>query len=403
MNTATVLSFPETVPAAEIPTVADVDRITAVSDMVLRNLLVTQTYHLLSQALARKLGACSNWCTYAVWASKQAGQTIRREDLARLLEQELAVAPGLTKALGDVVAAALPFGGRVDPLGLRRVAHQAVLSTAPLERASDAIALGNLKVFAEIGREMARFLEACADDWTVDTGRLARFTSGLRPGDPPNGQGYLRQAFTHLYEARFAVEPRLRAELILLANLEIGFHEQTRLQPEIQDALNAAMPDRDELRGRLLDALFPRAGMLLRLRLRLPRAVRRMSPLDRALDRLFDEFRRLLRRIVTELLMRLELPGGRVLRLGRDLAQSFPLSLRTIKHPELRELLTRIDPTPDTMRGTGADDWADFPDRMHFIADLFRGFQEDRALLGPPFTPEQVAALQAGRRPSGRL
>jgi len=55
------------------------------------------------------------------------------------------------------------------------------------------------------------------------------------------------------------------------------------------------------------------------------------------------------------------------------------------------------------MHGTGAEDWAGFPERMHYIADLFRGFQEDRSLLGPPFTPLQVAALRAGRMPSGRL
>src|SRR5687768_12943886 len=76
---------PETTPAAEtpagFPSVAEIDRITAMSDLVLRNLLITQSYHLLSTALARRLGTCANWCTYATWASKQAGQTIRREDL----------------------------------------------------------------------------------------------------------------------------------------------------------------------------------------------------------------------------------------------------------------------------------------------------------------------------------
>lgn len=403
MSTATLPILPETAATAEIPTVAEIDRITAMSDLVLRNLLITQTYHLLSAALSRRLGECSNWCTFATWASKQAGQTIRREDVPRMLEQQLAVSPGFSKALGDVIAAALPFGTRIDPLGLRSSIDKALLAISPLERASEAISRGNFMVFAEIGREFALFLETCANGEPFDGGRIARFTARLRPGPPPHGQGYLRRAFTHFYEAGFTADSKARAELILLANLEIGFHEQTRLQPEIQDALNAVMPDRDELRGRLLAALFPKAGMLLRLRLRLPRAVRRMSPLDRALDRLLDEFRRILRGLVTGILMRLELPGGRELRLGQDLSRSFPLSLRTIAHPDLRELLARIDPTPDSLRATGAEDWADFPERMHFITDHFRGFQEDRSLLGPPFIPEQAAALQAGRMPSGRL
>jgi len=188
----------------------------------------------------------------------------------RLLEQTLATAPGLSRALGDVVAAALPLGGRIDPLGLRDGVERALLAAAPLERASDAVARGNQKVFAEIGREAARFLETCANDWTFDALRIVRFTETLRPGPPPHGQGYLRRAFTHFYEARFAADPKARAELILLANLEIGFHEQTRLQPEIQAALEAALPDPETLRRRLLETLFPQAALLLRLRLGLP-------------------------------------------------------------------------------------------------------------------------------------
>jgi hypothetical protein len=66
-------------------------------------------------------------------------------------------------------------------------------------------------------------------------------------------------------------------------------------------------------------------------------------------------------------------------------------------------LLERTDPTPDSLRETGALDWADLPDRLHFIVDLFRCYQERRALLEPPFTDEQVAALTAGRLPGGRL
>jgi hypothetical protein len=411
MSTAALRLHPQTAaatqPRADLPSVApsveEVDRIAAMSDLVLRNLLITRSYHLLSNALARSLGTCANWCTHATWASKQAGQTIRREDLARILEIELAAAPGLSKALGEVISAAAAFGSRLDPLGMRFAGTRTLLGAVVLERVSNAISRGNHKVFAEIGREVARFLETVGEDKAFDATRIARFLEGLRPGELPEGQAALRRAFTHFYEARFESHPKARAERILLANLEIGFHEQTRLQPEIQDALESALPDREDLRKRMLQALFPRAGMLLRLRLRLPRALRRMNPLDRALDHLLDELRRLLRRTLTEVLMRLELPGGRVLRLGRDLSRSFPLSLRTIEHPELRELLKLIDPTRDSVLGSGAEDWADFNERMHFIADFFRGFQEDRSLLEPPFTPAQMNAMLAGRRPIGRL
>jgi hypothetical protein len=71
-------------PAA--PTVADVERIAALTDPVGRNLQITQCYCELSRAFAARTGAGpANWCTFATWASKQAGQTIREEDLARRL------------------------------------------------------------------------------------------------------------------------------------------------------------------------------------------------------------------------------------------------------------------------------------------------------------------------------
>src|SRR3712207_6973910 len=60
------------------------------------------------------------------------------------------------------------------------------------------------------------------------------------------------------------------------------------------------------------------------------------------------------------------------------LFRSFPATLREITNPDLRLLLERIDPTPDSLRETGAVDWADLPDRLHFILDLFRCYQEDR-------------------------
>ena len=46
----------------------------------------------------------------------------------------------------------------------------------------------------------------------------------------------------------------------VLANLEIGFHEQTRLQPEIREALDAPYATQEDLGRRALEALFPSAA-----------------------------------------------------------------------------------------------------------------------------------------------
>ncbi len=64
-----------------VPASAEVDRIATLGDPVLRNLQITQCYHELASALAKRTGPYANWCTFATWASRQAGQTIRKEAL----------------------------------------------------------------------------------------------------------------------------------------------------------------------------------------------------------------------------------------------------------------------------------------------------------------------------------
>src|SRR5215216_1003828 len=71
------------------PTVEEVRRIVAISNPVIRNLEITQCYSRLAAEFASRSGEGANWCTYATWASRQAGRTIRGEDLRVLLEQKL--------------------------------------------------------------------------------------------------------------------------------------------------------------------------------------------------------------------------------------------------------------------------------------------------------------------------
>jgi hypothetical protein len=390
-------------PIDSTPTVADVERIAAIPDAVIRNLQITQCYHELAVAMAARTGVSANWCTFAAWASKQAGQTIRREDFARMLENALHPAPVALDALPDVVASAQAFGSDCSPAEIQESVADVLNPLAALDRASDAVARGNRKVFEEIGREFARFLAGCLNDPAADEARLSAYCEGLRPGEPPDGQVYLRQAFTCYYQALFEEDAKKRAELMLLANIRIGFHEQTRLQPEIAEAMNAAFIDRRQFRARLIKALFPYRGWPARVRLFLLRLFDRPSPFDAALDRLHSEAQRRARLVITEYMMTLGLPGGVRLRLGSDLPSGFPASLAQLALPDLLALLRQIDATPDSTTHTGAVDWSRLPDRLHFIADMFRCYQEKPVLFDPPFTPAQVAALKAGHLPKGTL
>jgi hypothetical protein len=384
------------------PTVADVERIAALSDPVVCNLQITQCYCELSRAFAAWTdGDPANWCTFATWASKQAGQTIRKEDLTRTFERLFSQSPQVTSIGNAAVASMAELSAKGDPERIWDAMWTALEPTSAFDRASDAVALGNRKVFEEIGREFARLLALPRAGGAIDPTEFGSFRDSLRPGDPPDGQGYLRQAFTSYAAALRESDLKERAELILLANLAIGWHEQTRLQRQIAEALDAPFEEPVKLRRELLRHLLHlRIGLALRLVLELLPG--RATSVKKVLDDLDRHVKRIAHEAITERLMTLTLPGE-VLSLGRDVPGTFPADLKTIDNPDLRALLGRIDPTPDSTRGSGTDDWSSLTERIHFIADLFRVYQERPTLLGDPFTAEQVAVIKSGGRPAGRL
>jgi hypothetical protein len=79
MTPALQLSFPD----------AEVGRIAAMTDPAARNRLITEAYSRLSVEVARRVEGHANWCTYATWASRQAGVTIRHEDLVDVLRERM--------------------------------------------------------------------------------------------------------------------------------------------------------------------------------------------------------------------------------------------------------------------------------------------------------------------------
>lgn len=379
------------------PTPDEVARIASLGEPVLRNLLITQCYADLAHGARGRVADGANWCAFATWASRQAGRTIRGEDLRGALERAVSRWTPDPDIAASAVDRVHVLGGRLGTRDLRDRLVARLDLDAVMKRSADAVARGNLRVFEEIGLVFAQWLEA------ADADGRTRVLDGLRPGEPPDGQELLREAFLNYTRAANETEAVRRAQLALCANLQIGVHEQTRLQPEIAAALDAALPATPDVVAALLAAALPFGGWWARTRIAVWRRLGRRPPLDDIVDALLAGLRRALREALTEHLMVLELDHGRVLRLGRDLSAAFPPSLRRLTEPGLLAFLARVDPTPDSTRATGARDWADLPARMHYIADLFRAFHQSEDLYAPPFDEVQIRALRAGQMPEGRL
>lgn len=352
--------------AFDFPSPAGCDRISAIPDVAVRNLNITQGYYEISRAFARRIPSQANWCTFGVWASKQAGQSIRHEDLMR--------------------AALRDFGGP-EALPLKKLLNldclnRALGQLAPFKRNGDFVAAGNVKVFMDICREFSRFLTEFIDEIVPNSNHLDRFCATLKPGPPPDGQEFLRLAFRSYYRVWFSANDRERAQSMFYGNLLVGYHEQIRLQPQIEGAMNAAVIDPDEL----YRCVPPPP-----------------QPFRAALHQFCADLARHVRKVITHTMMTITFPGPELLQLGADLRGSFAPSLQQLSDPDLLQLLHKVDPTPDSLTRSGAVDWADFPDRIHFIADLFRCYHQIEKLLTAPYTDDKVAILKSGRLPIGPL
>jgi hypothetical protein len=189
-----------------------------------------------------------------------------------------------------------------------------------------------------------------------------------------------------------------RAGLVLLANLHIGLHEQTRLQPEIAEAVDAPLTTAKDLGARVLDILVPGSR-------RWPAALRRPAAgcIGWIAARIRSAAVRLSREVITERLMVLTLPPDVVLSLGRELDAPVPAVLAGAGVPELMAFVQKYDPCGPGGTACGAQDWCDLRERMHYILHLFRAYQESGELLVPPFSHEQVRAFQGGVVPDGAL
>lgn len=364
---------------------ADLSRICVLDKPVVRNLLITQRYHDLTGSLASVIGRSNaNWATFATWASKTAGQSIRGEEVPEELTDLLRAEEKVQQAFSELKRAFawVPFV-ELD-LELFDVAR-AIINEVGLQ-----IAQGNLKVFQELAPLFARFADTFADPRARTPENLELFLRTLRPGPPEiDGQDRLKQAFQAYFEAAQAPTAKRCAELVLYANLLIGFHEQTRLQPNIAAAINAPLSEHfyTELRSRSALLLRPLFWWFFK------------GPSKR----LRAHVQVVWERVATRYLMRLTLPGGSSIPLGSDIQRSFPPDLDPLEYAILRELVRKYDANLHSTIGSAAHNWAVLTDRMTFITDLFRCCQQDSPLFDPPFSEAQRALFEAGQLPPGPL
>jgi hypothetical protein len=382
---------------AVAPAPADVARIAAMPDRVIRNLEITEAYAQLSAAMRARIGPAANWCTFAVWASRQAGSTIRGEDLVDRFQRHLGRRARLAEPLQTLGRTLLRRGLFAPETRLGRLVAELHTPLDAFERASVGVAKGNLKVFAEIGREFARYVAAVPASATTESAEFAGFVAGLRPGPPPDGQQFLQHAFAHYQQQHHETDSSVRAALVLLANLEIAIHEQTRLQPEIAEAVDAPLTTVKDLGERLLHLLFPGSH-------RWPGIVH--GPAAALIGGLAVLLRKatvsVTRSVVTEAMMVLALPTV-VLPLGKDLDVPVPPVLAGASHSALGAFVGTFDPCPPGGIACRARDWTDLQQRMHYAVHLFRAFAVEPSLFGRPFTDDQVARFRAGIVPDGDL
>ncbi|HYH96292.1 hypothetical protein [Hyalangium sp.] len=380
LGAAAIALQPSRVAPGSYPTAADVKSIAAMENPVERNLAITQGYHDLSNALGEMLGKeNANWATFGTWASKQAGASIRQEDLPKFLMDAIKGSGAVGEKLSKMDDVLRKLGLPALPLG-----DIAAGASEALNNVSKAIADGNQFVFREIGQEMARFVDTFKDDTQLDPAKLEKFL-----GEIPAEKPLLKEAFTAYAKAQFEQDPNKKAELMLLGNNKIGLHEQTQLTPFIEKALNT--PVKDTFR-KILDQTIDAGIKALPFGLEQgAKLLKKTGIVDAAVNPLVDALAGVFRRLSTEHMMKLAVPGG-ALKIGNDLPPPaafekdiFPPHLRSIENPELREVLGKLDRSPDSLQGTGAKDWSKLDQRMNYIIDLFRSRQSDPHLFDPPF------------------
>lgn len=334
-------------------------------DPVLSNFRITHAHYLLSSALLEAVGreAGANFHSWAVWGSRKAGITIRKEDKDQASRDAMIVAGiagGLVGALvGWLISSATEWSAITAlsvwiPFGIVTGGYCGRLLAAYTRNAASRLILeGNRTVLDDIGRVTARYLAYADANPQPDDSAFGEFLAQFRP-EPTDqgGQDLLRRAFKQYEAARRSSDAKVRHEANYFANCLAVLHEHIRLQPYISRSL----------------------------------------PL-------------LIRKCVTERLMTYSV-GRKQLAVHEDVppldTAPFPPTLADMQNDDLKQFLegpSGWDPGKGTLKNTRARDWTDIHERMGYIVNLFRTRHLDENVTASPYTESQLETIAAGELP----
>jgi hypothetical protein len=335
----------------------------ALRDELVRCYAVARGYERLSRELGeRVLGTTdANWATWATWATYSVSSTLD--------EQQTPLALSL---LFDRLHLPQFVRGRLHQLYLWASVHVNELQRIGLSR-------GNIDVYAQIGCDLARFLDLYADpDGPPTAARLDEFllsvTAPPARADLVARLPMLHEGFRCYHRAAATSTPRERSEQVLAGNLYIATYEQVQLQPYLDEVLFLAPTAPMSLRNTARRHLGPRVA-----------------------------------RLMTRYLVNVSLPDeviwaskGVPVRRGDPGPGLFPASLAVLASPLAQSAFDMWDRADGSTAGTIVTDWADLADRMNFAVNILRSRQQDPSLFDSPFTPE-VGALLDGVLEDGRI
>jgi len=347
-------------------------------NLVVRNLQVTQGYYRISNAMKKYVSSKNvNWTSFATHASKTAGQALRHELMPGLLKSSLLRMGGYENTFMFLNEGL----GSVEP---QLSEDQNSRLGGAFRHVSLLVSDGNITVFEELAIPFTVFIDSFKDDWEYNEVKLQAFLDeNFKPGPlSEGGQDYLKEAFTAYYNARYETRAKAKAEYVLIGNLLVGLHEQTRLQPQIEQSMAVPL----ELFSNNPNDPGTENGKKSKF-----------SPMMSGV----------IGKAFTQMMMLITLPS-RDLKLGQTViaptgVASFPIDLLEIEEPRCLELVRMFETSQDTLTGSGAENWSSLRDRMSFVVDFFRSHQQYRRMWDPPFSEEQAKVVESGHFPAGPL